>query len=190
VRHWQTVLFVVAVAVAVGALFVVPRWTGSIPAPVASASGSASGGASALPAPIGLPAPPATGGDTAVEVQESDAGAMLPGGKPAPPLDATAPKSVTFGVIVVSYKGAQLAGQSSRTRDDAEKLAKQIAVEAKKDFKAALAKGDKESLENAGRMPRGMLEAAPEYVLFSLAKGDVSEPVDTPRGFWILKRIE
>ena len=32
-------------------------------------------------------------------------------------------------------------------------------------------------------MPRGMLEPAPEYVLFSLPKDGVSEPVDTPRGF-------
>ena len=42
----------------------------------------------------------------------------------------------------------------------------------------------------AGRIPRGMLEPAPEYVLFSLPKDGVSEPVDTPRGFWIVHRIE
>ncbi len=35
-----------------------------------------------------------------------------------------------------------------------------------------------------------MLEPAPEYVLFSLPKDGVSDPVDTPRGFWIVHRIE
>jgi len=77
-----------------------------------------------------------------------------------------------------------------RTRDEALTLAKQIAEEAKTDFKAALAKGDKGSMENAGRIQRGFLEPAPEYVLFSLPKGGVSDPVDTPRGFWIVHRIE
>ena len=45
-------------------------------------------------------------------------------------------------------------------------------------------------MENAGRMPRGMLEPAPEFVLFSLPKDGVSDPVDTPRGYWIVRRIE
>ena len=35
-----------------------------------------------------------------------------------------------------------------------------------------------------------MLELGVEYALFTLAPGQVSEPVDTPRGFWIMKRIE
>jgi hypothetical protein len=35
-----------------------------------------------------------------------------------------------------------------------------------------------------------MLEPAPEFVLFSLPKDGVSAPVDTPRGFWIVHRIE
>src|SRR2546426_366347 len=79
--------------------------------------------------------------------------------------------------------------RAPRTRPSLE-LAKQLAEEAKTDFKAALAKGDKGSTENAGRLPRGILEPAPEFVLFSLPKGGVSEPVDTPRGFWIAQRIE
>ncbi len=120
----------------------------------------------------------------------SDAGATLIDGAPAPPLAADAPKSVVFGVILVQYKGAQAAPANARSHEAALELAKQLAADAKTDFKAALAKGDKGSLENAGRMPRGMLEPAPEYVLFSLPKDGVSEPVDTPRGFWIVRRIE
>jgi hypothetical protein len=146
-------------------------------------AGSSSAGASSA-AREG--APPAG----SAEADESDAGNLLPNGQVAPPLAADAPKTVVFGVIVVTFEGAQGAPATARSRPEAEKLAKELATLAKTDFKAALAKGDKESLENAGRMPRGMLEAAPEYVLFSLPKGEVSEPVETPRGFWILRRIE
>jgi hypothetical protein len=120
----------------------------------------------------------------------SDAGVTLLNGAVPPALQGDAPKSVVFGVILVQYKGAQGAPGVTRTRDAALELAKQIAAEAKTDFKAALAKGDKLSLENAGRIPRGVLEPAPEYVLFSLPKDGVSDPVDTPRGFWIVHRIE
>jgi hypothetical protein len=120
----------------------------------------------------------------------SDAGATLLDGSAPPGLAADAPKSVVFGAILVQYRGAQGALPTARSREEALQLATQLAADAKTDFKAALAKGDKGSLENAGRMPRGMLEPAPEYVLFSLPKDGVSEPVDTPRGFWIVHRIE
>ena len=128
-------------------------------------------------------------GDGGEDPAASDAGTLLDGEAP-PALAGEAPKTVTFGVILVQYRGAQGAPPTARPRDEALTLAKQLAEEAKTDFKAALQKGDKGSVENAGRMPRGMLEPAPEYVLFSLAKGAVSEPVDTPRGYWIMQRIE
>lgn len=120
----------------------------------------------------------------------SDAGTRLLTGEPAPALEAAGPKSIVFGVILVTYKGAQGAPPSARSHDAALELARTLAEEAKQDFKATVAKGDKGSMENAGRMPRGMLEPAPEFVLFSLAKDAVSDPVDTPRGFWIVRRIE
>ena len=118
------------------------------------------------------------------------AGRKLLSGEEPPPLGPDAPKSVVFGVILVHYKGAQGAPANARSKDEALALAKTLAAEAAQDFKAALAKGDKGSMENAGRIPRGVLEPAPEYVLFSLAKGAVSEPVDTPRGFWVVQRVE
>jgi hypothetical protein len=139
----------------------------------------------------GEPPPSGTGEETAGEPSGgTDAGATLLDGAAPPGLAEGAPKSVVFGVILVQYKGAQGALPSARSREEALQLATQLAADAKTDFKAALAKGDKGSLENAGRMPRGMLEPAPEYVLFSLPKDGVSEPVDTPRGFWIVHRIE
>jgi PPIC-type PPIASE domain len=137
-------------------------------------------------------------GDTTDPIPQADAGgAVLLSGEAAPALPADAPKSVVFGVVLVTYRGAQgLPGAprlppTVRSREEALDLAKQLAELAKTDFKAAVGKGDKAgSMENAGRIPRGVLEAAPEYVLFSLPKGGVSEPVDTPRGYWIVQRIE
>jgi hypothetical protein len=148
--------------------------------------GEADGGEAALPSPAAPPGEEGSGDPSST----TDAGATLLSGSMPPPLAGDAPKSVVFGVILVQYRGAQGAPPAARTREAALDLAKQLAADAKTDFKAAIAKGDKGSLENAGRMPRGMLEPAPEYVLFSLPKDGVSEPVDTPRGYWIVHRIE
>jgi hypothetical protein len=153
--------------------------------------------ASAAPADAGAPDEPLDAGVEAVDpgspfaaTGTSDAGTTLLSGEAAPALPAEAPKTVTFGVVLVTYRGAQGAPASARSRDAALELAKTLAADARADFAAAVAKGDKGSIANAGKIPRGVLEPAPEYVLFSLAKGDVSEPVDTPRGFWIVQRIE
>jgi hypothetical protein len=131
-------------------------------------------------------------GDTPQAAAElSDAGGTLPNGERPPALPGEAPRSVKFGAILVQYRGAQGAPASARSRDAAVDLAKQLATEAKQDFRAALAKGDnaKEG-DNLGEMPRGVFEPGPEFVLFSLPKGGVSDPVDTPRGFLIFRRIE
>jgi PPIC-type PPIASE domain len=173
------------------------------PAPAASASAmrerdggpdasAASAPADAGPTDAGEPAPSGTDdpGSPDLAFGASDAGATLLNGTAPPSLAGDAPKSVVFGVILVQYKGAQGAPANARTRDAALELAKEIAADAKQDFKAAVGKGDKGSDANMGRMPRGMLEPAPEYVLFSLPKDGVSDPVDTPRGFWIVHRIE
>lgn len=147
------------------------------------ADGGETGDAEAPEDPTGASGEPSLSGT-------SDAGATLLSGEVPPALPAEAPKSVIFGVILVQYKGAQGAPPNARSREAALELAKQLAADAKTDFKATVPKGDKGSMENAGRMPRGMLEPAPDYVLFSLPKDGVSDPVDTPRGFWIVRRIE
>ena len=68
-------------------------------------------------------------------------------------------------------------------------LADKLAKEAKEDFAAAAKQADV-GLDNAGEMRRGVLEPGPEYTLFNLAVGDVGGPVDSPRGFYVFKRIE
>ncbi|MEZ4298618.1 MAG: hypothetical protein R3B70_26940, partial [Polyangiaceae bacterium] len=160
-----------------------PQEKPEVAAADAGADGDAESDASAEPASSGDPDAGAPQGEDAGEPEpgtaRNDAGATLLNGEAPPTLANDAPKLVVFGVILVQYKGAQAAPPNARSREDALVLAKQLAEEAKTDFKAAVGKGDPGSVANAGRMPRGMLEAAPEFVLFSLAKGAVSEPVDT-----------
>ncbi len=121
--------------------------------------------------------------------ENADAGATLADGSPAPQLDASAPKRVLFGVILVWYEGAQNAPQTARSKDEALLLATSIASDAKKDFAAAAKRGDV-GVPAAGEMLRGVLERGPEYVLFSLEVGATGGPVDSPKGFYIFKRIE
>jgi hypothetical protein len=210
-QKWLSLVFAVVTVAFVAAVFVwrPPARGGAAHAPAASGSASA-GSASRVPADAGagpvdagrvgdagelalaVPAPTVdeSAGTPDSPFPTSDAGTTLLSGAVAPPVAGDAPKSVVFGVILLQYKGSQGAPATARSREAALELAQQLATEAKQDFKAALAKGDKGSTENVGRMPRGMLEPAPEYVLFSLPKDGVSEPVDTPRGFWIVHRIE
>jgi hypothetical protein len=128
--------------------------------------------------------------DSPEHERRTDAGVTLLSGDAPPGLAAEAPKKVRFGVVLVQYRGAQGAPPNSRSRDAALTLAKDLSEAARADFKAAVAKGDKGSNEDLGYIPRGVLEPAPEYELFSLPKGGVSGAVDTPRGFWIVRRIE
>lgn len=117
-------------------------------------------------------------------------GSRMPDGSPVPALSEAAPKVVRFAVVLVSYQGAQGAPPNARSKADAQALATKLAEQAKTDFHGAVAQGDPGSADDAGRIPRGVLELFPEYTLFTLPKGGVSDAVDTPRGFWIVKRTE
>ena len=121
-------------------------------------------------------------------------GVALPDGTPVPPLPFSAPREVRFGVVLVSYSGAQPSAgggkPASRSRAEARALAAKLLVTSQQDFHAAVQQGDAGSSDDVGRVRRGVLEPAPEYVLFTLAVDSVAGPVDTPRGFWIVKRLE
>lgn len=131
-------------------------------------------------APAPTPVPSAAADDDRPE--------EAPGG--AVPALGKAPKNVRCGVILVTFTGAQGAPDNARSHDAARRLALDLSVEAKTNFKAAVAKGDPGSVEDLGRIPRGVLEPAAEYAVFTLPKGEVSEPVETPRGYWIVRRID
>src|SRR5215467_2422772 len=125
---------------------------------------------------------------------DSGIGSRMPDDSPVPPLPPTAPRIVRFGVVLISYAGAQVSatGQppSARTKPDAKDLDTHLATEAQTDFHSAVQRGDAGSGDDVGHMKLGVLELAPEYILFTLPVGGVSQPIDTPRGFWIVKRLE
>jgi hypothetical protein len=120
-------------------------------------------------------------GDLPLFDDHGDAGTRLPD---------KAPRSVRFGVILVTHQGAQGAPATARPKKDALELATKLAADAKTDFSAAVRRGDSGSMTDAGRMPRGILEPNVEYALFTLPVGEVSEPLETPRGYWVVKRLE
>jgi hypothetical protein len=96
--------------------------------------------------------------------------------------------------VLVSYEGAQPSPTSSRvstrSKADARALAQKLLATAQQDFHGAVQQGDAGSSDDVGRVKLGILEAAPEYVLFTLPIDGVGGPIDTPRGFWIVKRLE
>ena len=106
------------------------------------------------------------------------------------PLPEDAPRTVSFGVVLVPYRGAQGAPADAPSKLDALERARALCAVALENFDEAVKKGAPGSVANAGRIPRGVLEPAVEYALFTLDKGAVrAEPLDTPRGFWIVRRI-
>ena len=109
-----------------------------------------------------------------------DAGAMPSG----------APRTLKLGVVLVQFTGAEGASSTARAKPDAFKHAQELAEKARADWKAAVKAGDVGSAEDIGRIPRGVLEHPTELAVFSLAAGDVSEPLETPRGYWVVKRLE
>jgi hypothetical protein len=125
---------------------------------------------------------------------EAGAGAVLFDGTPVPPLPLNVPRQVRFGVALISYAGAQPSAAggrpAARSRADARTLAERIAASARDDFHAAVQQGDPGSTDDIGSVHLGVLEPAPEYVLFTLPVAGVGGPVDTPRGYWIVKRLE
>lgn len=131
----------------------------------------------------------------AVPRADAGAGGVMPDGTPVPPLPLGAARHVRFGVVLISYVGAQPSAAGggrppSRTRPDAYALVSRLLLTAQEDFHAAVQQGDPGSADDVGTIRLGMLEPAPEYVLFALPVNGVGGPVDTPRGYWIVKRLE
>jgi hypothetical protein len=121
---------------------------------------------------------------------DGGAGYVMPDGKPVPPIPDGAPKFIRFGVVLLEYAGAQFAKPNARTKAQAKELAEKLSSEGQADFHASVTRGDPGSQDDAGRIFRGQIEPAIEYQLFTLTVGQVSAPIDTPRGFWIVKRLE
>jgi hypothetical protein len=113
----------------------------------------------------------------------------LPDGRKVTALSSDAPKMVSFGVVLVTYRGAERAPNNARQKAEALEMAKRLAGEAKANFEETVKKGDPGSNADAGSVPQGVLEPVLEFVLFTMKKGEVySDPIDTPRGYWIVRR--
>ena len=163
------------------------------PTPAAKSSASATTPASAVPSSSAAPASPADVNAAAApgEPLVTEGFENFPDGGKVPELPASAPARVGFGAVIFTYRGAQNAPSDARPKEEAKKKAVEAIELAQKDFAAAVAKGDKGSTTDAGRLPRGVIEPPIEYVLFSLEKGKVHpEPVDTPKGYWVVRRNE
>jgi parvulin-like peptidyl-prolyl isomerase len=164
------------------------------PTPAPKSSVSAVTPASAAPSSSAAPGPSPTdvaGGAAPGESFVTEGFENFPDGGKVPELPASAPARVGFGAVIFTYRGAQNAPSDARSKEEAQKKAIETIELAQKDFAAAVAKGDKGSTTDAGRLPRGVIEPPVEYVLFSLEKGKVHpEPVDTPKGYWVVRRNE
>ncbi len=114
---------------------------------------------------------------------------VMADGSAVPALSVNAPLKVKIGIALFRYEGAQGAGSTKRSRQDALAQAK-AALEGGKDFGQIVGTADPGSSVDVGWIQRGVLERAVEFAIFSLEKGaTVSEPIDTPRGYWIVRRI-
>ena len=163
------------------------------PAPKASASvaarPSAAPSASTVTSPEGAQGEPT--GTTGSEPGITEGFETFPDGGKVPELPASAPTRIGFGAAIFTYRGAQGAPSDARSKEEAKKKATETIELAQKDFAAAVAKGDHGSTTDAGRLPRGVIEPPIEYVLFTLEKGKVHpEPIDTPKGYWVVRRNE
>jgi hypothetical protein len=105
-------------------------------------------------------------------------------------LPTSGPRTVKVGVVLVQWQGAENAGTNTRPKADALNKAQELATLAKTDFRRAVTQGDPGSAEDIGRIPRGTLDPRTEAVLFTLPSGEVSDVIETQRGFWIVKRLD
>jgi hypothetical protein len=205
-QRWVTTLVGLAVVVLavwlVARNFHAPKAIGRDPTPHLPAAGSDDGGGLmfALTLDGG-----AGGGDDGGPLLLSDlldneprgdggTGTTMPDGSPVPPLPLGVPRQVRFGVVLVSYAGAQPSAGggrlATRTKVEARALADKLLTTAQQDFHAAVQQGDSGSSDDIGRVKVGILEPAPEFVLFTLPIDGVGGPIDTPRGYWVVKRLE
>lgn len=180
------------VATVIGVILIAHDSPKKPPAPSAKSAPSALTSAS-------VPSASASAGIGADAGPFDDAGALattegfetFPDGGRVPDLPSSAPQTVGFGVVQLSYQGSQFAPSDARSKEQARQKGEALLELAKHDFSAAVSKGDHGSTSDAGRIPRGVLEPPVEYVLFLLDKGAISpQLIDTPRGFWILRRNE
>lgn len=142
---------------------------------------------------------PAPSAAASVVEAPAAASASASAATPAPSAsEATPPREIAGAAqILVTYKDAELADKAvTRTKDAARKRAAEALDKIKKDkmpFEEAAKKysDDPASKEVGGAMgnfERNAMPAAFSTATFAMKVGDISDVVETPRGFHIIKR--
>jgi len=144
---------------------------------------------------VGCSDPPATGGSaSAASTLHAPSALSSPSASTAPTATAT-PDEIAAQHLLITYKGAKNAKGSSRSKDDAKKLAQELHDKAAKgaDFGELATKhsedpASKERLGSLGKFKRSEMVKAFSEVAFALPVGGLSEPIETEFGFHVIKR--
>jgi hypothetical protein len=129
--------------------------------------------------------------DASVPMIDLDGGLALPSlSLDAALLPSSAPRSVKMGVILITFAGAEGAPNNARPKDQAKEVAAKLLPMAQADFHQAVNQGDSGSADDIGRIPRGVLEPPVENAVFGLGTNDVSDVIETAKGYWIVKRLD
>ena len=100
--------------------------------------------------------------------------------------------------VLIAYKGAMRANAKiTRTKEEAKKLAGEIAKQLKADPKkfeeVAATKSDGPSAAQGGRLgkwPKGRMVPAFDKAIEKMKIGEVSDPVESPFGFHVIQRLD
>lgn len=186
-QRWASIVVGVAVIFVVGWM----TYEGLDPRPIkkdADAAAHATASANVVSSAV-----PSTTTDAGVVASDDlDAGLFLPTLSlgDAALMPSSAPRHVKIGVVLVTFAGAEGAPQAARNKADARAIADRLGQDARSDFHRAVTSGDPGSSDDIGRLPRGVLDPRTEVAVFALATGEVSDVLETPRGYWIVKRID
>lgn len=120
-----------------------------------------------------------------------------PAASSAPTAEEAPPETVAAQHILIAYRGAKNAPKEvKRSKADAKKLADEIVVKARggADFSALVQQysedpGSKERMGSLGKFKRDAAFVKPFLdAAFALKVGQVSDAVETPFGFHVIKR--
>ncbi len=110
--------------------------------------------------------------------------------------DRVAPERRSLAHILIRYQGADRASGVTRSKADAEALAREVLGRAQsEDFAvvAAEVSEDQASKDHGGDMgtlEQGLLPEPLDDALFSMEIGEIRGPIERPLGFHILRRAE
>jgi peptidyl-prolyl cis-trans isomerase NIMA-interacting 1 len=150
------------------------------------------------PAPASSSAPAASSAPSAGAAPSGPVSDALPLGTPAP--TATAERQIAGAAhILVAYKGAERAPKTvTRSKDDAKKRATEVLgklKEGKSTFEDLVKQYTDDEISKAangavGNFERNAMPPAFADATFAMKVGDLSEVVETPQGFHLIKRTK